>query len=270
MFYDCFITLVIISQTLCVCVKIKLLLLNTNTTDNKICFTIGNNMFALLLTFLLIRNGNSDDNLKKYPFAVGVGYIEGGKKFHTCAGCLLQENWLITAGDCIEHERTYFVTITHNKGTENRRVFDRYVKDNLDFNNDDSTLLGLMKIDFVSNSIKTYPKLITKHLPPFDVRFIYVEYVAGLEDESKNNKVKVVNLVSSPCIKEITESLYVCVNDQRHALSTRYGGPLLYNGTLVGVYSADIIDVTVKRFISIRSYSGWINQKMGLKVKGKV
>lgn len=71
------------------------------------------------------------------------------------------------------------------------------------------------------------------------MRLVYVEYVAGLEDESKSNKAKVVKFVSTSCLNELTNTIYVCVNDERHILSTRSGGPLLYNGTfLVGVYSA--------------------------------
>lgn len=251
--------------------KIKL----PNTTGYKIqcekcvdyAFTVYNNMFTLFMTLLLINNGYSDIN--KYPYVVGIGYTEAKKDIHVCTGTLLQENWVITAGDCIEQHRSYFVVITNNKDgkdvhTTVRTVLGRYVKDHFDFNAEDSSFLGLIKIDHVASIIKTYPTLPQKPLPPKDLRFVYVEYVAGLEDKSKNNKAKVVNFGSSWC-----EPMYVCVNDARHVLSTKYGGPLFYNGSIiVGVFSRDIVDGNIKRFIALNHYFDWINQHMGRKLTG--
>lgn len=221
-------------------------------------------MFALLMTLLLIGNGSSDENLKKYPYLVGIGYIEADKEIHACTGTLLQENWVVTNGDCIEEERKYYVAIINAKNghiDKNKKIIGRYFKDNFDFELGDSTLLGLIKIDHISTSTKTYPTPISNQLPLYDVQLVYLEYV--------NNTAKVVKFTSSPCFRNVIDIVYVCVKDARHVLSTKYGGPLLYNGTsLVGVYSADIINEDVKRFIAIKPYFRWINEQMGRKLIG--
>lgn len=222
------------------------------------------------MTLLLVGHGNSEDNLKNYPYVVGIGYSEANKDFHACTGTLIKENWVITAGDCIEQDRSYYVVITHSNGgniTMIRKIFRRYLKDSLNFDVDDYTILGLLQIGNISANIETYPTLFPDNLAQFQQRLVYVEYVAGLEDESKNNKLKVVNFISSSCIKETRETLYVCVNDVHQVLSKNYGGPLLYKGTnLVGVYSADLIYGKVKRFIAIKPFFHWINEQMGRNV----
>lgn len=220
------------------------------------------------MIFVFIKNGHTDDTLAKYPYVVGIGYVEKGKAIYSCTGILIHDDWVLSAGDCLEVDRKYFVAITRNDNgsisvTKIEKIIDRQLKYHFDYEMDHSTYIGLLRMAPSPPRNILYPTLVSTFIRQYDMRFVYLEYLPGNQDGSETNYIKTVKFISTGCLKEFVTTVYICVLDDKGVLGKNYGGALLHKDTfLVGLFAADVVDMNLKRFIAIRPFYKWITSRI--------
>ncbi|XP_026326887.1 uncharacterized protein LOC113235421 [Hyposmocoma kahamanoa] len=225
-------------------------------------------MFLLLMLLLFTKNGNTGNiktdeittknlppaTIKHYPFIVGISYVDSLASQMFCTGSLIEESWVLTAGDCVAKQREYFITYTKTTNYQQsfvdvkvlRRILHpEYTKHNHAKN------IGLMKIEKV-NDISTYAQLSTSDytkrvmLPVLYARYSYKKCALHLE-----------RMHISHCPnKDVKLKKFICVDTTPSTLF--YDGVhLLHNHTkVIGIYSG-----MTKRFVRISDHYHWIREQ---------
>lgn len=217
------------------------------------------------MLLLFTKNGNTENiksdeittknlplnTFQNYPFIVGISYVDSLASHMFCTGSLIEESWVLTAGDCVVKEREYFVT--YAKTTNYQQSFvdvkvlrkilhPEYTKHNHAKN------IGLMKIEKV-NDISAYAQLARSDytrrlmLPVIYARYSYKKCALHLERmhivRCSHNGVKLKK--------------FICVDSSPSTLFYE-GVHLLHNHTkVIGIYSG-----MTKRFVRISDHYDWI------------
>lgn len=206
------------------------------------------NKNLLLMMYLFIKNGNCDNNCKKYPYVVGVGYVDTAQnetETNICSGSLIDKTWVITAGSCLQKygKREQFVCIDENCNRDlsvskvkvlSRQFFSSAKPDEESYGAIMSpTFLGMLKIETLA--IKTLPKLSSDD---YRVRFGLQVVYAVFRKDFKTDKVHIIEFVICPCLAMF--KAFICVQDPDNALSTFYGAPLIHDDTIIGIYAGSV------------------------------
>lgn len=235
------------------------------------------NKNLLFVIFFFIENGNSDESFKKYPYVVGIGFIETEQKtqkekeINSCSGSLIEETWVITAGSCIHmyNNREHFVSFDeYNDGDVsvrkvkvlNRQLFTYAESDEDPFGAVIApTLLGMVKIGTVP--IKTLPKLSSdNYIQRIGLPVVYARYLAVFPEELKTSRLQIIEFIITPC--PTVFKTFICVLDQLHVLSTTtyYGAPLIHDDTVIGLYAGS--DGSHKMFVPVSEFLDKIRGKI--------
>lgn len=238
------------------------------------------NKNLLFIILLFIRSVNCDEDFKKYPYVVGVGFIETEQKTNrpvtetiACSGSVIEKNWVITAGSCTHKysNREHFILsfdeyydgyFSVRKVKVLSRELFTYAGSEEDMYGDvvAPTLLGLLKIETLP--IKTLPELssgnYTKH---FGLPVVYVEYSAVRPKELKTHYLKIIDFVISPCPDVFKE--FICVQDYVQSLATYYGAPLIHDNTVIGLYAGSSTTyATYKMFVPVSKFLNKVREKI--------
>lgn len=219
----------------------------------------------------------------EYPFVVALERKVNNSNVRHCTGNLIKENWVVTAAHCLRKPN---ITITYGDRStrtiaEVRTVlkvthpqhFAIYNPQNWTIIND----IGLIKVENIHvEKLATLTSTDYRHF--IDLPVLYAGFgVTWLEKNltSTEEQERKRTLYHSPlligegltikCDKRSKWHPSICVGIGLHGSSARFGdsgGPLLYNGTVIGVSSG----IRVKRpgddqmiFVPVGLYIDWIH-----------
>lgn len=232
------------------------------------------NKNLIFMMLWIIKNGNSDENFRKYPYVVGIGFIEKEQETqkeivtNACSGSLIEESWVITAGSCIHKysNREHFVSFDeYNDGKLSVRKVEVLNRQLFSYDQSEGeedmgvtapTIFGMLKIR--SLPIKTLPKLSSdNYIHRFGLSVVYAKYLACPENV-KTNRLEIIELVIFAC--PTVFQAFICINDQVNAITTHYGAPLIYDDTVIGLFAGSVDNY--KMFVPVSEYLDKIREKM--------
>lgn len=222
-------------------------------------------MLLLLVIFFLIQKTCTENKknvqtiraANKYSYVVGVGFNDSESRIdkHVCSGCLIEINWVITAGKCTDLKRNYFVSVPQYKnGTVFLTKFSVlksfvYARDN-----NNGALFGVMRIQNIPFDYELPTLPVDDYINRVDLPVAFVQFDA----ESKLSSSKVFNVVTSVCPEGIEN--VVCVGDEKDIIYS-FGGPLMYEDVIIGVYSG-YLEEDRKEFVPVSSFLNWIGERI--------
>lgn len=218
-------------------------------------------MLLPLIIFLFIKkisceNNNVQQATRNYPFVVGIGFNDTDLNIfkHVCSGCFIVNHWVITAGKCTALERNYFVSIPEYKNESvsitkfNVLKLYVYTKDA-----SNSTVFGLMRVEDVPFEVPLPMLPVYDYIDIGEIqRAVFVQFHA----ESETRPFQVFDAAISKCPDGMEN--VVCVEDKHDDIYS-FGGPLLQDDTIIGIYTA-YLEEDKKEFVPVSRFLNWISQ----------
>lgn len=252
-------------------------------------------MLLLLIILLFINNGNcrDEDSIRRiyhgvpdtdnrFPYVVSIEQKTRHTYLRLCSGIVIDENWILTAGHCVRENATLTVTyrnMTHTDTIERVKVFSNIRHPNFQFFKsptmnwttfNDIGLLNVEKIDikpFARLSSNNYKRYLGLSVDFAGYGNTWNKSEAATSEEWKDKKLMLNNSplliglgVVTNCGGNITEKLCLCVHAT--VTSTRKGdsgGPLIYEGKVIGVHIGKLYDEMA--FVPISRHLFWIREE---------
>ncbi|XP_063540084.1 chymotrypsin-2-like [Cydia strobilella] len=222
-----------------------------------------------------------DDTRGRFSFAVILLHSSNNLRF--CTGSLLDMNWVLTSGHCVENRTPLDMTIKYGDFTiyetnKIARVYQIFIQPSFSHVHgiNDIALVFIEKING-----KTYGKLLAlDYKTLFGLPVRYAGFGRISKDLRPSSRLEIMEEqlhplqvgrgVVIPC--ESYESFKYstlciaprCKKDQQQARSGDAGGPLMYRGWIVGVQRNIITkyDLAITQYIPVSLYLVWIRNIM--------
>lgn len=216
-------------------------------------------MILMLLMQLFVKNTNSLE-MKDYPYLVSIGFVVEEKDVHTCTGSLVQANWVVTVGDCIAKEKSYFVSFPSHTDEAHvvykTDVLERFLHPGYKRPTFSTNIAVLLVQEVIA--VPIVPKLsMDDYSHKFGEDVLYIGY--WTKDNAKIDELGLDDCVINRCMTMTTYVICVKKKDQTSHNWFASGGLLIHEGTLIGLYLGKV-DEYMGRFVPIRANYHWIDQ----------
>lgn len=199
----------------------------------------------------------TQDTVKKYPFLVGISYVDKMASPMICTGSLIEKNWVLTGAICVAKEREYFVTYTRVTGTQEKYLTVKVLGIVLHPEYTETRYannIALVKIEDIEHITKYAQLSMSDYARRFRLPVLYARY---WYDPVKKRTLHLAKFNITLCHTSPTNfEAFICVESPPD-VKLYSGVQLIYNGTkVIGVYSG-----IARRFVPISDHYEWIRKE---------